>query len=466
MDRRRFHQGLCLALFAITTLPTQVWAEPREESRQDSLDQTSAACQQGGCYAADRQDSRATLVAYQAPVGQAPPLPQPVLEDVPPGPPQPPAADDPMQAPDGFEPSAIPDSSLLSSSIGDVGASQYSAPFMIGDAFGPGIQPFGSGAGHVGCPVATTGVVGQSNLAENFSPMPRDRVYMNYSFFGDVPLNPSSAHGGPGVNVNRWTPGAEKTFFNQRTSVEIRLPFAGTLSNTINDTGTNNTSSTQFGNVFLAFKGLLYRTNCLAFSGGMSMTLPTANDITIINPAAGINQLVVNNNEVHLQPFLSFLHTPNDRFYWQGLCQVDMAVNSDTCTTQSAGFAPTTGTYRDQTYIYSSISAGYWLYRNPCSRISGFSPIFEAHYSKSVSYNNALALGPAGNTVLLGVPGSNFGLLNMTVGGNVQLGPLSSLLMAYVVPVGSGSCKQFDGELRVLFNRRFGPQSRYTRAQF
>ena len=38
--------------------------------------------------------------------------------------------------------------------------------------------------------------------------------------------------------------------------------------------------------------------------------------------------------------------------------------------------------------------------------------------------------------------------------------------MAYVVPVGSGSDKQFAGEFRLLFNRRFGPQSRYTRAQF
>jgi hypothetical protein len=143
-----------------------------------------------------------------------------------------------------------------------------------------------------------------------------------------------------------------------------------------------------------------------------------------------------------------------------------MAANSDTCTTTSTGFAPTIGSYRDQTYIYSSISAGYWLYRNPCSRVSGFSPIFEAHYAKSVSYNNSTTLGPIGNQVLLGVPGSNFGLLNLTAGANVQLGPLSSLLLAYVVPVGSGSDKQFAGELRVLFNRRFGPQSRYTRSQF
>jgi hypothetical protein len=290
---------------------------------------------------------------------------------------------------------------------------------------------------------------------------------MNYSLFDSVPLNPAAAY--PGVNVSRWTPGAEKTFFNRMASIEVRLPFAGTISNVINDSSPNNTSSTQFGNMFFAFKGLLYHTNTFAFSGGMSMTVPTAANVVLnFAPGSAISQLDVHNNEVHLQPFLSFLHTPNDRFYWQALCQVDMAANSDTVTTQSPGFAPTTASYRDQTYIYSSVSAGYWLYRNPntCARITGIAPIFETHYSKSVSYNNAATLGPPGLPTLLGVPGSNFGLLNLTIGGNVQLGPLSSLLTAFSCPVGSGSDKQFAYELRVMFNRRFGPQSRYTRAQF
>jgi hypothetical protein len=296
--------------------------------------------------------------------------------------------------------------------------------------------------------------------------MPRDRVFMNYSFFDNVPLNPGP-NGVSGVDVNRWTPGAEKTFFNRVASVEIRLPFAGTLSNDINFGGNNNTASTQFGNVFLAFKTLLYRTNTLAFSGGMSMTLPTANGLTIENPATGISQLTLSNSEVHLQPFLAFLSTPNDRFYWQGLCQVDMAANSDTLTLTAPGSPLSTGTYRDQTFIYTNISAGYWLYRNQCSRlITGFSPIFEFHYQKSVSYNNAPTLGPAADTITFTVPGANFGLINLTVGGNVQLGPMSSLLMAYACPVGSGTDKEFAGELRVMFNRRFGPQSRYTRAQF
>jgi hypothetical protein len=465
MVRRSFHRGLYLGLFATLTLVSRVFAEPMEvpplAASDDSRGQTNVAYSQNGSYYATApQCSRATLVAYQAPVAQEPPLPQPV-EDVQPGVPQPPAAN-PIQDPDTTEPSTIPESNLLASSIGGVGASQYSAPFMIGDSFGTGLQLL--------CPpsgaqfnLPTSGTVGQTNLAENFSPMPRDRVYMNYSWFGDVPLNSPNAPRGTGVDVNRWTPGAEKTFFNQNASIEIRLPFAGTLSNQINGDGSATTGSTQFGNLFLAFKGLLYRTNTFAFSGGMSMTLPTANDLVYTSTAGGLNQFIMRNDEVHLQPFLSFLHTPNDRFYWQGLCQVDMAVNSNNCSAQFVGSPATfTGTYRDQTAIYSSISAGYWLYRNPCSRLSGISPILEAHYSKSVSYDNPLTLGG----LTLGLPATNFGLLNMTVGSNFQLGPLSSLLMAYVVPVGSGTSKQFDGEFRLMFNRRFGPQSRYTRAQF
>ena len=67
------------------------------------------------------------------------------------------------------------------------------------------------------------GVVGQVKLAEGFSPIPQDRVYFNYSYFNQVPLSAS------GVNVNRFTPGFEKTFWDRLASVEFRTPMASTL---------------------------------------------------------------------------------------------------------------------------------------------------------------------------------------------------------------------------------------------
>ena len=58
-----------------------------------------------------------------------------------------------------------------------------------------------------------------------------------------------------------------------------------------------------------------------------------------------------------------------------------------------------------------------------------------------------------------------FQFLDMTTGVNMQFGPLTSLLLGYTTPLGSGSDKLFCGEFRLLFNRRFGPQNRQTRAQ-
>ncbi len=77
---------------------------------------------------------------------------------------------------------------------------------------------------------------GKIRLAESTSPIPRDRLFFNYSYFNDVPL----AAGG--VSVNRYTFGVEKTFFNGMTSLELRAPFATTLSSDRVFSGTNDLS--------------------------------------------------------------------------------------------------------------------------------------------------------------------------------------------------------------------------------
>ena len=95
------------------------------------------------------------------------------------------------------------------------------------------------------------------------------------------------------------------------------------------------------------------------------------------------------------------------------------------------------------------------------------SPIFELHQSQTISNSNLLsATSGRGDVVTIGQTGYVFQLLNCTTGVNVQLGPLSSFLMAYTTPLGSGTDKEFAGEFRALFNRRFGPQNRQTRPQF
>jgi hypothetical protein len=65
--------------------------------------------------------------------------------------------------------------------------------------------------------------------------------------------------------------------------------------------------------------------------------------------------------------------------------------------------------------------------------------------------------------------GSNPGtisVINGLVGCNFEWGTRSTLTFAYVTPLGGGVDRFFDGEVRALYNWRFGPQNRLTRAQF
>ena len=75
------------------------------------------------------------------------------------------------------------------------------------------------------------GVVGQTRISDDNSPLPRDRVLFNYDYFDGTPLTPN------GLDVHRMEAGFEKTFFDGWTSVELRLPFASSLSSDIASDG-------------------------------------------------------------------------------------------------------------------------------------------------------------------------------------------------------------------------------------
>ena len=119
---------------------------------------------------------------------------------------------------------------------------------------------------------------GRMMVSENTSPLPRDRVFFNSSYFDGTRLAPG------GINVSRFTPGFEKTFFNGDASIEVRTPFASTLSSTIDtSSGAATSNDVQWGNVTMYAKALAYRSQTFALSTGMGITLPTANNVVFVN---------------------------------------------------------------------------------------------------------------------------------------------------------------------------------------
>ena len=320
------------------------------------------------------------------------------------------------------------------------------APNMIGDGFGP---PFLTNMNLFASP---GGGVGTSKIAENASPLPRDRVYMNYSYFDGVPLLPG------GVNVNRFTPGIEKTFFNGMSSIEVRMPFASTLSNTLFVASPNDTSSTELGNLTIYLKQLLYTSNTLAVSGGLGLTLPTASNATVFDTLGGLPLTYTQNQSVHLLPFLGSLYTPTDQLFVQQFLQFDFDANGNAVSlADNNNILQPAGRLNEMSFLYYSVGAGYWLYNDPNSDrlFTRIAPIVELHYNKSLTQTDAL-LSP-----------SNLDLLNGVVGMTATMGQNKTLTLAYTSPLSNFHDRQFNGELRVMFNWFYGgSMNRFSRVQF
>ena len=324
---------------------------------------------------------------------------------------------------------------------------------------------------------------GVQKLVDNASPVPRDRVFFNYSYF----QNSAIVVDGHAINVNRLTPGFEKTFFNQRMSVEVRVPFATTIDS-VNLTGVTNTSNILLGNQTTYLKALLYTDSKLSIASGLGIQLPTAasteysvNGYSIkavdgaYTQTSSIDILKIRNEAVHLMPYLGSVYTPNDRFFAQSVAQLDFATNGNTVynaavypvlnssnpdpatwtvTSATTGLSRA-GSLNDTNFMYLSANTGYWIYKttNPYERgLTGFAPTVELHYNQSLQREDTVS-GFYGNP---GQGTKNISQLNGVIGATTVFGNDKYLSVGYVLPFETGVNRAYDGELRVMFNYYFG----------
>ena len=291
--------------------------------------------------------------------------------------------------------------------------------------------------------------IGRLKIAENTSPIPRDRILFGYSYFSNVPLTAD------GVNVHRFTPGFEKTFNDGLASIELKVPMAITMGSTMVQDGGMDLSAGEFGNLGLTYKRLVIRRDRWAASVGITAALPTADDTRLVL-ADGTPLIEIQNEAVHLEPFLGILWTPNDRFFAQGFLQWDIAANGNPVL---AG-----GTYvedlHDTPFQYVDIGVGYWTYRGHGRhpRLSGVALTAELHWNRSLMETDIVSAG----NFQVGQYSSNIEVFNLTLGAHIELHK-TVVTVGYAVPLGGGMDRQFDGELRVMVNRNFGRQSRLTR---
>jgi hypothetical protein len=296
-------------------------------------------------------------------------------------------------------------------------------PVMLGDFIGPVANLFTS-----------------FKIAEGESPRPLDRVFFKYNYYNDVeparwtdPTQP--VHN---VNLNLYTFGAEKTFFDGIMSLGLRVPFY-----TINAEGKDfhigpdaagaatllpggpGFDETQIGNIIAIAKAVLWedRPSGDLLSAGVVTSLPTASN-RLLDP--GMSTIA------YLQPFTGFILNSGDLFV-QGFSSMTMPL------------------VRAESIIaFNDIGVGYYIYKD-CTgsrMISAIAPTFEIHYTAPLRQAD-----PKANLFNFSDDLRVHNTVDLTMGATFEIERRATLGMGIAVPV--TGLRPFDVELLVQLNMMF-----------
>ena len=292
------------------------------------------------------------------------------------------------------------------------------------------------------------GTVGKTKLSDDSSPLPRDRFIFSYDFFAKTALVPG------GYDVSRFSPGFEKTFFNGRASAEVRFPFASTLDSTSSFDGLSN-RATEFGDINLTLKGLIFSGSAVNVSTGLGISFPTADD-AVLRGSDGADLLRIKNEAYTLTPFIAALFTPNDRLFGQAWMQFSFdATGSKVLVAQQGGGLGGVGRLYDQSLMQIDGQLGYWIYRSQNSALRGLAPYVELHYNTPINTGKAVQTG----AFAVG-GGGQFDELNLSAGVTAQVGTNLLVTVGAAVPLRSGTDKFFDYQIGARASWFFGATAR------
>ena len=298
------------------------------------------------------------------------------------------------------------------------------------------------------------GVVGRTKLSDDNNPLPRDRIIFNYDYFNNVPLTSN------GWNVNRFSPGFEKTFFNQMTSIEFRFPFASTLNSTFDQAAAS--GNTEFGNIHATLKALVYSNPAISIATGLGISLPTADDVNV-RLANGQNLVQIKNESVLLTPYVAALWTPNSRVFAQTWMQYTVDTNGNPVLLNTAGTGLTSvGQLTSQTLLQLDGQIGYWLIRRAGAtglQLSGVAPFIELHYNTTLTNADSVV----SNGVLIGDLAGRVDELNLSAGLTMLFGNNLATNLGAVVPLRTGTDRFFDYQIGLHSSYYFGPTARDRR---
>jgi hypothetical protein len=328
-------------------------------------------------------------------------------------------------------------------------------PNMFGDSLTPtgrlSIIPNSLPPVSVDVPLAGGGR--RAKISENDKTLPMDRMFFMYNHFENAfEADPNLTI--PGVqryDLDRYTLGVEKTFFDGRTSIQARIPLS---SQFVFANGSADVSGGQIGNLAITLKALLFEDDdeTFALGGGLTIDTPTGSDVNV--SFAGTNYFI-ENGAVHLLPFVTALFHPDDDWFVQTSLQVDAAASGNPVIALDGFRRPSrVGILTDQTLLYADISVGRWLYRNEASDFfQGIAGIVELHYTTAMQDSDAVVFPTFGNLNRFDNPANRFDFLNLTTGVHWQVNDLTNVRVGGVFPLRSGFDRPFEAEVQVSVNR-------------
>ena len=293
---------------------------------------------------------------------------------------------------------------------------------------------------------------------EHSRALPTDRVFGLYHHFQNAleSSSPTNSFRPADANLDRYTFGFEKTFFDGVGSVELRMPFSSPVS--LSTPGTNYQTQ-SVGDLVVTLKGLLYADENQAVSLGLGINTPTGSDlqVSLMNPLSTAS-VTIHNNATHLIPFIAYQAAPTEDFFFHSFLQIDTPTNANSVQIRTSGPSigggppPVDPSIKDATLLFVDASLGYWLFRDPDAQwLTGLAGLLELHYTGSL---NPVHVTPGRQLPVSFTANTNrIEVVNLTIGLHTQISRSTIIRAGYVTPLGNDEHRFFDSEvtLAVIF---------------
>jgi len=300
--------------------------------------------------------------------------------------------------------------------------------------------------------IPLTAAATRRRISKNSSVLPSDRLIFSYQHFHNA-LAVESVHPVTGgsrrvLNLDRMTIGFEKTFFNGRSSIDVRLPVNSRFDVATTDLELSNG---RLGNASLLLKHLYFESDTISLGIGLGIDAPTGSDGHVVLPNT---EVVIGNDAFHALPYLGLLFTPTDNFVVQAFAQVDIPLNGNEIEIMTPSSGSIYGTFDERELLFLSLSAAHWLFQDPdAAHLNGLAALLELHYSTSLDDGGRVTLVAVTDSYDLRDPSGVYQNLNMATGMQAQVG-MTEFRAAVVLPLLDGN-RPFDAEFLFQVNRRY-----------